>query len=396
MAGRRLGARSDRGIVLWVLGGMVVAILLFSVFGPRADADDPSPTTFNTGTAGVKAALLLLPELGYGADRWQSPLGDLGRVDAARTTLVLTEPVLPVKGLEAMQKEVEVFLRRGGRVVATGKTGAELLPGGLTGEPTSIYQRLCVTTNEGTGKLGAMDGVRIAVPVRWAGTGAKYRVAQRCGKDAVVVEYGVGKGTAVWWSSPMPMTNGGLKQDGDVALLLASVGEVGRTVLFDEYVHEAHETVGNMLGGLPWWAIVWQCLAVAVLLVLSRGRRNGPVRVPVGLVRNSPVEFAESMGHLYEKAGATSAATDAALEGLMRYLREECGVPAEVLRGDAAGIGEALRERFGGDWTGLVGHVEQGRAAAHGGVRAKSALGLVQALERDLAELRGVARGVRV
>src|SRR3981189_2504322 len=88
--------------------------------------------------------------------------------------------------------------------------------------------------------------------------------------------------------------------------------------------------------------------AVALLLVLSFGRRNGPLRLPVRLPRSSPLEFAESMGRLYGKAGGTQAAVDGARRRLLKFLEEQCGVPREVLRSTPQAIVEAVEERLGG------------------------------------------------
>ncbi len=382
--------RSDRSFVLWLVGASVAAILLFAAFGPRADTNDPEPTTYNADTHGVKAAFLLLPELGYGVDRWTEPATRLDRLDAARTTLVITSPQLPFKDLEAVQQGLERFMQRGGRVIATGETGARLLPGGATGAATGVLKELCLTTGEGAGALGKPQGVEIAEPSRWTPEGPLYRVRQRCGKDAVVVAYPVGQGEAIWWSSPTPITNQGLKQNASLQLVLASLGPVGsagRTVLFDEWLHSEHENVGSTLAGLPWWPLTWQCVAVGVLLVLSLGRRNGPLRTPANVPRTSPLEFAESMGRLYEKAGATAAATGAAENRLRRFLHESCGLTRETLRGGPEAIGEALRGRLGGQWQGVTRDLQYAQDAGEGKLGPKGALKLVQALEKDRRDL---------
>ena len=46
---------------------------------------------------------------------------------------------------------------------------------------------------------------------------------------------------------------------------------------------------GTRRRGCRFAQIAWQCGVVALLLVLSFGRRNGPIRLPVRLPRSSPV-----------------------------------------------------------------------------------------------------------
>jgi hypothetical protein len=344
---------------------MLALIIAFSIFTPANDDSDLSPTTYNSGSAGTKAAYLLLGELGYGASRWEVPSGDLRNVDAAKATLILAEPNFPIENANQVQGDIADFLSRGGRVLATGKEGAYFLPGAKTEAPARIYQKLCFSTPEGQGPLARVGKISLADSVRWADLSTAFRVSQLCGNDAVVVSYKYGEGEAVWWSSPMPLTNRGLKDDASLKLVLASVGGMDRRILFDEYFHGQR----------------------ASLLVLSFGRRNGPLRLPVTMPRSSPLEFAESMGRLYRKAGATQAAVDGARRRLLKFLEEQCGVPREVLRSTPSEIAEAVVERLGGRWTRIGEHLSQAAEVEHGTVALASTLELVKALDRDRQDL---------
>jgi hypothetical protein len=212
-------------------------------------------------------------------------------------------------------------------------------------------------------------------------------VEQLCGDDAVVVSYKYGEGEAIWWSSLMPLTNRGLKEDASLKLVLASVGEPGRRVLFDEYFHGERETLWDTAKGLPLAQLGLQAALVAALLVLSFGRRNGPLRGLVRVPRSSPLEFAESMGRLYEKARTTQAATDGARRRLLKFLEEQCGVPREAMRAGPESIVAVVEERMGGNWGRVGVHLTQAAEAEHGAVSLASALELVKALDRDQREL---------
>jgi hypothetical protein len=377
----------DRRIVLGIFGAVLVCIVGVSILSPANDDSDKSPTTYNSGSAGIKAAYLLLGELGYGASRWEAPPEDLKNVDAAETTLILAEPYLPVENRKQVQGEIADFLSRGGRVLATGQEGAYFLPEAKTAAPTRLYQKLCFSTPEGPGELARAGKVSLADDVRWDAAEPRFRVAQRCGDDAVVVSYKYGAGEAIWWSSPMPLTNRGLKEDASLKLVLASVGGVGRRVLFDEYFHGERETLWDTAKGLPLAQLGWQAVLVAVLLVLSCGRRNGPLRGLVRVPRSSPLEFAESMGRLYQRAGATQAATEGARRRLLKFLEDRCGVPREVLRSGPESIVAAIEERIGGSWGRVGAHLTQAAEAEHGAVTLASALELVKALDRDQRDL---------
>jgi hypothetical protein len=382
----------DQRIVLGILAAMVALLLIVSIFAPANDDSNPLPTTYNSGSAGTKATYLVLGELGYGAERWEASPDDLKNVDAAKATLILAEPNFPTENAKQVQASIANFLSRGGRVLATGKDGAYFLPDAKTGAPARFYQKLCFTTPEGQGPLARAGKVSLADDVRWTALEPRFRVSQLCGNDAVVVSYNYGAGEAVWWSSPMPITNRGLKEDASLKLVLASVGGLDRRVLFDEYFHGERASLWDTAKGLPVRQVALQCAVVAGLLVLSFGRRNGPIRLPVRLPRSSPLEFAESMGRLYKRAGATQAAVDGARRRLVKFLEEQCGIPRDVLRSTPQVIVEAVEERLGGRWSTLGEHLTQAANTEHSTLTLASTLELVKALDRDQ---RALAEGIR-
>jgi hypothetical protein len=382
----------DRNLVLGLAGATLLLIVLMALFGPAHYDDSQVPTTYNAGTQGVKAAYLLAGDLGYHAVRSTEPLWKLDQVDAPNTTLVLTEPSAPVKSLKVTQDAIDSFLKRGGRVVATGAGGARLLPNGKTAPANRIYKDLCYSRPEGPGELARAGTIEMGGAVRWDANGPEFHVEHRCLNDAVVVSYAYGKGEAIWWSSAMPMSNASLRDDGNLALTLASLGPVRsgtapRTILFDEYLHEHSESPVDLLSGLPWLPFWCQVAAVAALLIFSFSRRRGPIRMPLRVPRTSPLEFAESMGRLYQTANATQAPLDAARAETLRFLAEVCGLSQETLRQPPSVIAEALSARIGGDWTDLAAHLNAAGNASDAAPTGKLALKLVQALEHDRKQL---------
>jgi hypothetical protein len=371
-------------------GVMVLLIVAVVVLAPRKAEDDPRPTSTNNGPMGVKAAYMTLERLGWRVSRWDRPLVELNAemsdAAAARSTLVLAEPQYDETERKALLASVTRFLERGGRVIATGNTGALLLGGEMRG-PSMLQSGLCESVPEGPGPLAAAGSVEMSDHGAWASDAPRYVTEQRCGGDDVVVTFAVGKGEAVWWSSATAMDNAELKNDGNLRLLLAAVGP-GRDVVFDEALFGAPRSMWDAAKGLP---LVWLGLQAAllfVLLVLSFSRRRGPLRVPVMLPRSSPVEFAESMGDLYERGGATAAAVSAARRRLLQMLGREAGLPASVLARAPEEIAEALGERVPGDWSALAGHLAEAAFVLEEERSAGNALALVRALRKDADEVR--------
>lgn len=387
---------SDRRLVLWLGAAVLVLIVAVSIWSPQHVDDDPRPRVDNNGTKGAKAAFLLLPRLGYKVQRWEKSEDALDELDATKTTFVMADLFVEEKEQKSLTQAMQRFLDRGGRVLETG-SGTVLPEGGTTMGPNSA---LCYTTPEGQGPLARAGQLAMSALGAWdeknTGLGAALRVEQRCGGDAVVVRYRVGKGEAIWWASATPLTNQGLRDDGNLRLLLASVGKPGRTVVFDEMVHGERQDRWAAAKGLPLkWLMVQMALIVFVLL-LSFSRRRGPVRLPVMVPRSSPVEFAESMGHLYQTAGRTEAATGMARRRLLRVLENDCGVPKQALGDGPDAIVAALNDRLGGDWSLLGKHMKQAELADRGEWSQKNTLQLVQALDDDIERLEAVVAPKRL
>lgn len=376
----------DARVMLWVCLGVLVLIIVAAVVAPAREDNDPTPSTWNSGSAGAKAAFLLLGQLGYQTTPWERSATELSAADAPHTTLILAESQLMDIGKE--KSGIGDFLYHGGRVLATGAVSALLLPESHIGRPSRIYTALCYTTPQSLSAMGRAGQVAVPVPSQWKESAA--RVDQACGADAVVVHYPVGSGEVVWWSSSAPLSNRGLKDDAALRLLLASVGAPGRRVLFDEYIHGAREGLAATLKGTPVWALCWQLAAVGLLLLLSFGRRNGPIRALTRIPRTSPLEFAESMGALYRKAGAAEVATGAAERRLMDFLHTEGGVPNETLRSGSDAIAAAVAARFAYTGSEFAADLQAAREAEFKRLSAKSALELVRRLDRHIANLKAI------
>jgi hypothetical protein len=391
----QMPGQRDRRWLLTIGAVMVVLVVAMGVLAPAADDNNPIPTIDNTGPAGAKAAYLLLQAMGRTAVRWEKPLEELNDADAAHTTLVLTEPIYDPSQQKQLQTEVQRFLEHGGRVLATGGGGGLLLADGGVKNPSIFQDGLCEAVPEGPGELAKAGGVEIFEGAQWIASGPQFEVEQRCNRDAVVVRYLVSgangvKGEAIWWASATPLSNSGLKNDANLKLLLASVGD-GRTVLFDESLHNP-DVVVDTTKGLPLGWLELQALLLGLLLVFSFSRRRGPIRMPVTLPRSSPVEFAESMGDLYEKAGATNAATEAARRRLLRVLMREAGISQATVQEGPSAISAVLQLRLGGDWTLLAEHLQHAAETAQSEISPRSALTLVQALHADADEVRAKLR----
>jgi hypothetical protein len=381
--------RGEWKFLIVFTAAVIVLIVITGILAPNREDRDPTPSSWNAGRAGAKAAWLLLGDLGYRTVRWERPESELSTVDAAHATLIAAEPSLAFAVLSDKDRTRPFadFLHRGGRILATGAGGAFLLPDAKVAASDRLYTELCDTTPASPDALARAGSVAMAVPIRWMDGNPEVRVAQRCGDEAVVVSYPVGSGEVIWWASSSPLSNEGLHQDASLRLLLASIGGPERTIYFDEHLHGMSADPWSAAHGTPVTALIVQSCCVGALLIFSFSRGAGPRRPLVQPPRASPLEFVESMGALYARAGATRVAIAAAERRLFEFLVHEGGLPMETLRAGSAAIAAAVSARFGCDTTALAADLQAAREAEYDARRPSEALALVRRLDRHIAQL---------
>lgn len=124
---------------------------------------------------------------------------------------------------------------------------------------------------------------------------------------------------------------------------------------------------------------------VVVAMIFTFGRRSGPVyRQPV-VSRLSPLEFVDTLGGLYERAGAGSAAVSVSQLRFRYLLAQQLGLPSDT---SDAELAQAAEARLG--WKGFQAEDVLGRAASASHapkMRSREALHLVQDLERYAQKL---------
>src|SRR6266567_4637035 len=126
--------------------------------------------------------------------------------------------------------------------------------------------------------------------------------------------------------------------------------------------------------------------------IFTFSRRSGPVYIPAGISRLSPLEFIDTLGGLYERAGAASSAVSVSYLRLRTLLTRQLGLAAKT---PDAQLAQAAEQRLGWKDSGLANLL--GRAEASSRMEKLSprqALDLVQNLERHAARL-SVRPGIR-
>jgi hypothetical protein len=317
-----------RELTLALAGGaaLVGLVALTAAAGTGNEARGTG-SSFSNRPDGARAAYLTLRELGYRVERSHEPLAALA-VEPASAVLVLASPQVMFSNQD--RRALTEFVEGGGIALATGLGGALALGRASKAQDVAplererrIYQAL--EPSELTAGAGEIS---MAVEVRAANMGEDYRPLYGESGEHVALTARIGEGRIVWWAGSTPLTNEAIADAGNFELLLNVLGDGGRLVLWDEHYHGHARSLWSYAAGtpLPWAGAQVTLLALAALLTWSR--RPGPIRPRVQDARTSPMEFVETMGGLYRRAGIAQAAVASAAHRLRRALASSCGLPA--------------------------------------------------------------------
>jgi hypothetical protein len=346
----------DRRLLLTFIAIVALVIVAVAILAPQQDEQDSTPSTFSSGSHGAEAAYLALERSGYRIERWEQPLTGLAPQVDANTVVIFAEPKYG-SAIRA-RRTVQEILDRGGRVLATGDSGAQLLPDRQVETAVTSAEDLkpeCEAEPEGFGTVAGSGTVHLRAQFRWNPPLPNQRVQYTCRGSNVVVTYPVGHGQVVWWADSEPLENGAIDKDGDLALLLASIGDPNRVrIVWDESLHNDQPGLWSYAHGTPVHLLWLQLTLVTILLIVSFSRRSGPLLPDPIVARDAPLEFVYSLGALYDKAGATNTAVRIAydrfrlmLGGLAtdrtgRRTEELAGIASARLGDDAASVRETI------------------------------------------------------
>jgi hypothetical protein len=355
-----------------VLLVMVVALALVS---PKDSDDEGTPSSYSTKKRGGKAAYLLLEQSGYNVERWERAPSELP-VNPQNEVLIIAGPVQYPDKDES--NSLQKFVAAGGTLLLAGIWSDDFAPG--------------LHSTYGKRRVGWAE-CQAAAPTRMSrgGTismdGAEYWDKNRSlevlvhytyDDNPVVISYMVGRGEVIWWASPLPLTNAGIRDKNNLNLLINSLGQ-GRHILWDEYFQSAagHDAIVSAWNGAVKVGAL-QCAAFAVMLLFTFSRRSGPVMPLVPESRLSPLEFVDTLGNLYHRAGAAQVPVEIAFTRFRQLAARRLGLFGTVSAQQLAQAMTVRRLVSGHDFTARLARCED--AISDPSLTEKEALTLVQFL----------------
>jgi len=188
----------------------------------------------------------------------------------------------------------------------------------------------------------AAPEIVLAQKARWEAYSAAYPLYGD-GDQTLVVKYPYGRGEVLWWASATPLTNAGLKEQGNLEFFLACIGGAKGAIFWDEYIHGYRQTLGSSIAHSPVKWLALQLLLLGLAVVATFSRRSGPICKPASPVRLSPIEFVQTLGGLYETAGTASVAVDICYQRFRYWLTRRLGVASNI---SVADLEMAVRDRW--------------------------------------------------
>jgi hypothetical protein len=390
-------AASDRKIVL--IGGVLLIIMLLAsvLLAPsERQLKSPIPSTYSGQPGGAEAAYVLLSEFHYPVRRWEASPVDLD-AGPEKTLLILAEPFQPPA--ETEKKALQDFVKGGGHVLFTGGNIRTYFPNAspnaITPPPVEIEQfdhaPLWQTYHPTIPNRLAHGAQRVTFDLQqyWGELQPSQLALYGDVNGAAVVSWQIGEGEILWWTAATPLTNEGIVKDDNLAFFLNAVTNWSErkpyTIYWDEYFHGQRSSLWSYVGktSLAWGALQFAFLAVAILFTFSR--RSGPIFVPASGSRLSPLEFVDTLGGLYERAGASGSAVAVSYQRLRSLLTRQLALPSTT---SDAELGQATEQRLGwkdADAAGILQRAAEARRAPK--LKSKEALDLVRKLEGLAARL---------
>ncbi len=380
-------AASDRKLLL--AGGATILVFLLALAllsPPPEQMESPVPSTYSPQSAGAEAAYRLLAKLGFPVRRWESPPTELSG-DPKQILLILAEPAQSPS--KAEKEALAKFVENGGHVLFTGAGIRNYFPDAEVSDEKPDPKWTSFPATLPTRITREAHQITIQPQAFWRVL--TLNQFQLYGNDdgPLVVSWLKGKGIIMWWAGSTPLTNAGITRDDNLKFFLNSVGnwhtKEPYQIYWDEYFHGQRSSLWAYVRktALAWSVLQLGLLAFTVLWTF--GRRSGPVFVPAPITRLSPLEFVDTLGGLYERAGAASSAISISAMRLRTLLARQLALPANTPN---AAFAEAARSRLGWKDTGLAEALRQADEAPRAAkVYPQAALDLVRKLEGFTARL---------
>jgi hypothetical protein len=377
-------AAADRKILLIAVAVLVVLTAgLAFVGGDPKELGTPVPSTYSANPGGARAAYLLLQELHYKVTRWEQSPTEIP-FENGLAVLILADPL--EKPTKQEQKALQNFVEEGGQVIFTGARIKAFFPKAQIDEEFSNGEWKTFSADIPSNYTAGAPKIVLQTGTTWREPNGNQLPLYGETQSPVVVSWRIGVGRILWWASATPLTNSGISQEENLNLFLNAMNFPVRAkqftvdIYWDEYFHGERTSLWSYMRKTP---VTWGLLQISILgliVLFTFSRRSGPTVLPPVVSRLAPLEFVDTLGGLYERAGAEPAVVGFVYQRFRATLSRQLRLSASM--GDTE-LADAVQSRLGWKEAGLKTTLARALVASRARkVDPEEALGLVQELER--------------
>ncbi len=371
---------------LLVMGGAILLLLTAGLAFVGIDPQEPGtsiPSTYSSGSGGARAAYLLLQDLHDKVSRWERSPTELPS-DADNTVLIIADPLdTPTK---EEREALENFVDDGGQVLFTGSRIEAFFPEATVTREIPTLEWKTFSADFPSNYTSGAEKIVLQSGATWQAPVASQQPLYGDPRSPVVLSWRIGGGRVLWWAAATPLTNAGITREGNLNLFINAMNSpvaADRSavqIYWDEYFHGQRTSLWSYLQKTP---VAWGLAQVAILgviVVLTFGRRSGPIVLPPVVSRLSPLEFVNTLGGLYERAGAEPAVVGFVYQRFRATLSRQLRLSANASDTELA---DAVQVRLGWKESGLKSTMARALVASRSHkVAPEEALGLIRDLER--------------
>jgi hypothetical protein len=374
--------QSDRRLLIGAGGIFLLLLCAIAFLTPSGQNDGVVSSSYSSNPNGTRAAYLLLQQLRFSVERWEDSPINLPQ-ESLNTMLILADPT---ESPNARERDALLrYVQEGGRVLLTGALVEQFFSGAhLYSEPPDDATRTFPAIVP-SGFTRRAPSVEFHPRALWKEIESTQIPLYGDAKHPVAVAWRIGNGYLLWWAGADPLTNTHIAEGHNLVLFLNTLETDEndtaplKKVYWDEYFHGQRMSLWAYAKKTP---VIWgmvQTILFAIAILLTLGRRAGPVVPFVAPARLWPLEFVDTLGELYARAGATPAAVDIVYRNLRSGLTRQLRLP--LTTSDSA-LAQAVENRLGWRKAGLADTLERAKAARQDrNVTPANALALVQELE---------------
>jgi len=338
----------DRKLLL--ISGAILFVLTAGLAFVGVDPQEHGmsiPSTYSASSGGARAAYLLLQDLHYRVSPWERSPTELP-IAEGEAVLILADPVESPTNEE--RGALKDFVEGGGQVLFTGGRIKAFFPDAKVDVQIPTLEWKTFSTNFPSNYTFGAQKIVLQTGTTWQGLVGSQLPLYGEARAPVVVSWRMGAGRILWWAAATPLTNSGITREGNLNLFLNAMNvpvpsDRGAVQIYwDEYFHGQRTSLWSFVRKTP---VAWGLAQVAVLgliVVFAYSRRSGPVMMPPVVSRLSPLEFVDTLGGLYERAGAEPAMVGLVYQRFRATLSRQLRLSPSV--GDTE-LADAVQSRLG-------------------------------------------------